>query len=112
MNAKIKELVNGGAPAKVRHIAWIAGVLAFGAFTVGMIWSDVLATEKKATENSARVQVIETSINEVTSQQKLLMQRSDDDRERSKEFRDKTARTLERILERLPRSNGRIEGRP
>ncbi len=106
MNGKIKQFVSGGAPALLRHIAWLAGALILGAFSVGVLWSDVLATGKKADDNSARVAAIEKSINEVTTQQKLLMQRSDGDRERSKEFRDKTARTLERILERLPRQTG------
>lgn len=105
MNDKIKQFVNGGAPALLRHIAYLAGVLAVGAFTVGMLWSDVLATEKKANDNSERVQAIEQSISQVTTQQRLLMQSSETDRAHSKEFRDKTARTLERILERLPRQD-------
>ena len=106
MTGKIKQFLNGGAPALLRHIAYLVVVLAAGAFTVGMLWSDVLATEKKANENSKRVAAIERSINEVTTQQKLLIQRSDGDRERAKEFRDNTARALERILERLPRQTG------
>lgn len=106
MNDKLKQIINGGAPALLRHLAYLAGVLVAGAFAVGMLWSSVLATEKKATENSERVQAIEESINEVTTQQLLLIQSSETDRAHSKEFRDKTARTLERILERLPRLNG------
>ena len=106
MNGKIKQFVNGGAPALLRHIAYLVVALAAGAFTVGMVWSDVLATEKKANENSKSVAAIEKSINEVTTQQKLLMQSSKADREHSKEFRDKTGRALERILERLPRQTG------
>ena len=106
MNGKsIKQLVNGGAPALLRHIAYVVVALVGGAFTVGLLWSDVLATEKKANDNSLRVQAIESSINKVTTQQQLLMQSSKADRERSKEFRDNTARTLERILERLPRQD-------
>ncbi len=105
MKDKIRQFANGGSPALLRHIAYLVGVLAVGAFTVGMLWSDVLATEEKANDNSARVGVIEQSINEVSTQQKLLIQRSDGDRERSKEFRDNTARTLERILGRLPRQD-------
>jgi hypothetical protein len=106
MNDKMKQFVNGGAPARLRHVLSLAGTLLAGAFAVGMLWSDVLATEKKANDNSKRVQAIEASINEVTTQQRLLLQSSETDRAHSKEFRDKTARTLERILERLPRSNG------
>ena len=105
MNDKMKQFVNGGAPALLRHIAYLAGVLAIGAFTVGMLWSDVLATEEKTNDNSKRVQAIEKSINQVTTQQQLLIQSSKTDRAHSKEFRDKTARTLERILERLPRQD-------
>ncbi len=105
MNDKIKRLVNGRAPALLRHVASLVVVLAVGAFTIGMLWSDVLATEEKAADNSKRVKVIEESINEVTTQQRLLLQSSETDRAHSKEFRDKTARTLERILERLPRQD-------
>ncbi len=108
MAGKIKELVNGGAPALLRHIAYLGGALVAGAFTVGVLWSNVLATEKKANDNSERVEVIEQSINQVTTQQQLLIQSSETARARSKEFRDKTARTLERILERLPRQSGPI----
>ena len=112
MNDKMKRLVNGGAPALLRHIAYVVMALASGAFTVGMLWSDVLATEEMATENRESVQAIEKLINQVTTQQRLLIQSSETDRERSKEFRDKTARTLERILDRLPRLNDRTGGRP
>ena len=102
MKEKIKQIINGGAPALLRHIAYLAGALIAGAFAVGMLWSDVLATGVKADENRARVEAIEKLIGEVTTQQRLLIQRSDSDRDRSKEFRDDASRTLERILERLP----------
>ena len=103
MKDKIKQFVNGGAPALLKHIAYLAGGLILGAFTVGVLWSDVQATGKKANENRERVQVIEDSINQVTTQQKLLIQQSNTDRERSKEFRDATGRALQQILNRLPR---------
>ncbi len=106
MNGKIRQFVNGGAAALLRHMASLAVMLVIGAFTVGVLWSSVLATEKKANDNAARVEAIEKSINEVTTQQKLLMQSTKGDRVRSKEFRDNTARALERILERLPRQTG------
>ena len=107
MKSKIKEFVNGGAPALLRHLADLVAALVFGAFSVGILWSDVQATGKKADDNRMRVEAIERSIGEVTTQQRVLMERSDGDRERSKEFRENTARALERILERLPRPERR-----
>lgn len=98
---------NGGAPALIRHVVAILGVLIVAAFTVGVFLTNIEnsaeATEKKATENRKRVQAIEESINEVATQQKLLNQQSTTDREHSKEFRDNTRRALQQILNRLPR---------
>ena len=107
MKDKITHFVNGAAPALVKHFLYLVAVLIVAGFTAGVHLTNIEnaaeATEKKATENRERVQAIEKSINEVTTQQKLLIQQSKTDRERSKEFRDATGRALQQILNRLPR---------
>lgn len=103
---------NGGAPALIRHVIAILGVLIVASFTVGVfltnIENSVQATEKKVTENRARVEAIERSINEMVVEQKVLIQRFDDEKEDNKEFRDRTGNALDRILERLPRRQGPV----
>ncbi len=99
-------MVNGhkrfdtAAPALVSHLIYIAGAIVAGIFALGILYSTVLATEEKAGENSAKIQTLEKTINSIASDQKVLIQRFDDE----KEFRDQISSALDRILERLPRT--------
>ncbi len=93
------------APALVSHLIYFAGAIVAGIFALGILYSTVLATDEKAGENSAKIQTLEQTINIIASDQKVLIQRFDDEKEDNKEFRDRTSRALDRILERLPRSN-------
>ena len=94
---------SGSAPALIRHVMAIVGGLVVAVFAMGLLYADVLATGKKADDNRVRVEAIERSINEMVVEQKVLIQRFDDEQENLKEFRDRTGNALERILDRLPR---------
>ncbi len=93
------------APALVSHLIYIFGAIVTGIFALGILYSTVLATEDRTVENSAKIQTLEQTIGTIASDQKVLIQRLDDEKEDNKEFRDRTSRALDRILERLPRIN-------
>ena len=94
---------DAGAPALVRHLVYLVGGAIAGVFAMGLLYADVLATGKKADSNSTNIESIEAAINELSAEQRVLIQRFDDEKEDSEKFRDKTGNTLERILRRLPR---------
>lgn len=98
----LKLLYNGVPPTLVRHASTALGLLVVGTFTGTLLYADVQATEKKVDENRRRVETIEGKINEMTAQQRVLIERMESESKWNAEFRDKTSRTLERILERLP----------
>ena len=99
---KIRRFINGGAPALIKHVFYLLGGLIVGAFAMGLLYGDVLATGVKADENRERVEAIEKSMNELTVQQRVLIERMKSEGRWNAEFRGKTSRALERILERLP----------
>lgn len=93
---------NTAAPALISHLIYIAGSIVVGIFALGILYSNVLATDEKAQANGERIQTLEQTINAIASDQKVLIQRFDDEKEDNKEFRNRTSRALDRILERLP----------
>jgi hypothetical protein len=104
----LRQLYNGVPPALIRHGATALGLLLTGTFAGTLLYAEVKATGEKADDNRASVDAIEEKINEVTMQQRVLIQRFKDEGKWNAEFRDKTGRALERILERLsPRGSPR-----
>ena len=97
-----RKRLNGVAPVIIRYVSVILAAV----FAMGLLYAEVMATGKKTDENRARVEAIEQSINEMVVEQKVLIQRFDDEKEKNKEFRYRTGNALDRILERLPRREG------
>lgn len=95
--------INGSAPALIKHLLamLVAGI--GGVFALGLVYGDVLATGKKADENRTAIEAIEDSIHEMAAEQKVMIQRLDDEQENSRTFRERTGNALDRILLRLPR---------
>lgn len=102
-NNGIKRFINGGAPALIRHIFAVLGLVGATLVAGTLLYAEVRATGIKTDENRERVEAIEGKINEVTTQQKLLLQSSKREMELNKDFRSETGRALNEILLRLPR---------
>ena len=98
-----RKRINGNAPALVRHVLAILAAGVAGVFALGLIYADVLATGKKADENRTAIEAIKDSINEMAAEQRVMIQRFDDEKEDNTKFRDRTINTLDLILQRLPR---------
>lgn len=99
----LQRFVNGAAPALIRHILWLLGILGAVVVSGTLLYAEMRINMENTSDNRTRVEAIEKSINEVTTQQKLLIQRSDMEKEANREFRNKTSNTLDKILDRLPR---------
>lgn len=107
-NNGLKRFVNGGAPALIKHFFALLGLIVAAVVAGTLLYAEVKATGKKANNNQAQIEVIKEKFNEVTTQQKLLLQKTDIEEELNKEFRIETSRKLSEILLRLPRlSRGR-----
>ncbi len=100
---KLKRFIDGGAPALIKHIFGVLAVMGAVLIAGTLLFAEVKATEEKAEQNRQRVEAIERDINEVTTQQRLLLQSTVTEQKLNEKFRDKTSSTLERILDRLPR---------
>lgn len=96
----ISRLVDNGT---VRNAVWLLFTLGAVVVSSTLLYAEMKTNISETTENRSRVEAIEKSINEVTTQQRLLIQRFDIEKEANKEFRHKTSRTLDKILDRLPR---------
>ena len=99
----LQRFVNGAAPALIKHVLGLLGVLGAVIISGTLLYAEMRTNIKNTDDNRTRVEAIEKSINEVTTQQKLLIQRSDMEKEANREFRNKTSDTLDKILDRLPR---------
>lgn len=104
----LKRFVNGGAPALIRHVFALVGMIGAVLVAGTLLYAEVKATGKKADENRERVEAIENKINKVTMQQQLLLQATDYESQLNKEFRKETGRALGEILVRLPRPSSGI----
>lgn len=102
----LKRFVNGGAPALIKHFFALLGLIVAAVVAGTLLYAEVKATGKKANNNQAQIEVIKTKFNEVTTQQRLLSQKTDSEIKLNKEFRTETGRALNEILLRLPRLNG------
>ncbi len=102
----IKRFVDGGAPALVRHILWVLGLLGATLIAGTLLYAEVKATGKQSESTEREVEAIKKKMNEVTTQQRILLQRANDEKELNKDFRKETGRALNEILLRIPRRAG------
>ena len=103
----LKQFINGGVPALLKHTFTLLTALGATIVAVTLLYADVRATEQKTDNNRERVEAIENQMNKMTTQQRLLLQRAEDEKDLNKEFRKETGRALNEILLRLPRTTRR-----
>lgn len=99
----ISRLINGSNSTLVKNAVWLLCTLGAVVISSTLLYAEMKTNVKETTENRTRVEVIEQSINEITTHQRLLGQAFDLEKEANKEFRNKTTNTLDKILDRLPR---------
>ncbi len=99
----LRRFINGGAPALIKHFFALLGLIVAAVVAGTLLYAEVKATGKKADENERQVRAIKETINEVTTQQRLLLQKTDIEERLNETFRVETGRALSEILLRLPR---------
>ncbi len=99
MNSKLKTVTDGLAAAK--HTVSIAILAGAGIVSVTLIYAQVAANEEKAVENETKIEAIKQTLQEVRTDQRVIIQRIDSGEENDKDFRNTTTRALERILDRV-----------
>ncbi len=92
----------------VKHLVSLAVLAVAGIVSITLLFSQVDATEKKAMSNSEHIEKLETALGGIKSRQQVIITEIAGEKEKNKEFRDRTDRNLNRILDRLtpPGNNG------
>lgn len=95
----LQSLANGLATA--RHTCALVAIAVAGIVSVTLLYAQVDATEKKAEANIEKIEVITHALNKLGVQQHVIIQQIKDEKEDSKEFRGRTDKALNRILDKL-----------
>jgi hypothetical protein len=99
MNDKLKSLANGIATA--RHTVAIVLIAAAGVVSGTLLYAQVSATEKKSSDNETKIEAIQRSLSGIDTKQQVIIQQIKGEKQNNEEFRDRTDRSLDRILDRL-----------
>jgi len=100
MGDKLKNLANGASV--IRHALTLFVVLTIGIISFTRLYDRVHATEEKAVDNEESIETITKTLTRLDIQQQVIINEIEGAKEQSKEFRRRTGRSLNRILERLP----------
>ncbi len=104
MNAKFKTFTDGlGA---IKHTVSLAVVAVAGIVSLTLLYAQVEATEEKAVDNETKIGVIQQDLGSIKGQQRVIINEIENERRSNKEFRDRTDRSLNRILDRVSRPEG------
>ena len=85
---------------KQHGVSLLMAVLA-GAVAVGVMFTQVDATEQKVDTNTADIKQMNAVINEINVEQKVLIERVKNETEKAASFRTDTTKALDRILDKL-----------
>ena len=69
--------------------------------SVTLLYAQVSATEDKVIENEKKIEVIRQDLGSINTQQRVIIQQIESEKERSKDFRNRTDHSLDRILDML-----------
>lgn len=97
---------NNGLSA-VRHMVALVSIVVAGIVSVTLLYSQVSATDVDTKVNTARIEHLEKAYQSIKTQQQVIIQQIESEEGNNREFRARTDRSLERILERLPARTGR-----
>ncbi len=88
--------------AAVRHTVALLALGIAGVASLTLLYSEVAATSDEVRDNSERIEHLEEAYQSIKTQQHVIIEQIENEKGNNKEFRDRTDRSLERILERLP----------
>ncbi len=108
---KVIRAING--LSAVRHMVALVSIVVAGIVSVTLLYSQVSATDVNNQKNTERIEHLEKAYQSIKTQQQVIIQQIESEKGNNREFRDRTDRSLERILERLParsRRDGHRDG--
>ena len=85
---------------KQHGVSLLMAILA-GAVAVGVMLSQVDATDKKVDTNTSDIKQMNETINEINVEQKVLIERVGNEAKSAEQFRTDTTKALDRILDKL-----------
>ncbi len=89
----------------LKQLVSLVVLAAAGIVSVTLLFTQVDANEERTQTNMEQIEELKASLQDITLQQGVIITEMEGEKERNKEFRDRTDRSLDRILDRLtPRS--------
>ena len=99
MNATITKVTDVVAVA--RHTALLLIIAVTGVASITLVYSQVDVNSETTKNNEEDIKGLRSGLSDITATTKLIVQQIENEKERSKEFRERTDHSLNRILERL-----------
>ena len=99
MNGTLKNLSN--LMGSVRHTVALVIIVLAAVVSFTLHHAQVGATQEKTKENAEKIKVITDSLHRLNIQQRVIINQIEDEKEDSKEFRDRADKSLDRILDKL-----------
>jgi len=101
--SKLGELANGMSAAN--HLVTLGALVVAGVVSLTLLYAQVDDAAEAAEDNKAKIEVIAETLRKLETQQGVIIERIDGEKQKGKEFRNRTDRSLRRILERVAPRN-------
>ncbi len=99
MNGKLKVFANGIGAA--RHTVALVIMAATGIVSGTLLYAQVGANEEKGDSNEQKIEAIRQTLQGINTKQQVIINEIEGEKEKSKDFRDDTSLSLDRILQQL-----------
>ena len=99
MEASLKSLAT--VTGTIRHTVALMVIIATGVVSVTLLYAQVNQTKDKVETNTENIEDIRDSLYRLSIQQGVIIQQIEDEKEDSREFRNRADRSLDRILDQL-----------
>ena len=97
--SKLGDFANGVSTAN--QAVTLGACVVAGIVSLTLLYAQVDDAAKAAEDNKEKIAVIEETLRSLETQQGVIIERIDGEKEKNKEFRSRTDRSLRRILERV-----------
>lgn len=97
----LKKIYGDNVSTLVQHVVTAVSILVMGIFSLGLIYSQVNSNSTLVKDNQTEIKTVNTSIQALTIEQRMIIQRIDNEAEKSENFRGRTDKALDRILDKL-----------
>jgi len=99
MMTRLSDIASG--VSTVKQVVSLIVLAVAGIVSITLLFSQVDANEVKTKSNMKQIEELKTTLTGIKSQQRVIITEIEGEKEKNKEFRDRTDNSLNRILDRL-----------